>query len=185
MPSAQWQEADVEQSPIDALDYGGLQLDTRAKENRDVCLDDSKPQGFLDDDFDNSKNYLNEKQAHAGVTSREFLSPGSSHSTEGTYEPGISPLTPGDPDPKQYDESLVSPLPPSPSPKRRICGFQSRHFWELLALALMIVITAAIVGGVVGGLKMHRGTPSSHASPFAQVSNNTDTNTTQSFVPLQ
>lgn len=177
-------QTDIKQSPIDAFDYGGLQLDTRAKENQDVYLDDSKPQGFLDDDFDNSSNYLNEKQAHVGVKTREYLSPGSPDSTEGTYGPGVSPLTPGVPNLKRYDESLASPLPsPPPPPKRRICGLQSRHFWELFALALMAVVTAAIVGGVLGGLKTHKGSSSTPVVP--QASNNTNTNTTQPWVALE
>lgn len=185
MPSKRLRGADIEQSPIDAWDFEGLQLDLRAKENQDKDLDDSKPQGFLDDDFDNSNHYLNEKQAHAGVTTQEYLSPGSPDST---YGPGVSPFTPGLPNPKKIDGSFASPPPSPPPPKRRICGLRARHFWELFALALMLVVTAAIVGGVVGGLKMHAGSfsaPAGASTSAPQPSNNTNMNTTQPFVALQ
>jgi len=49
----------------------------------------------------------------------------------------------------------------------------------------MIVITAAIVGGVVGGLKIHAGVSTPAPSPTPQASNNTKTNDTQPFVALQ
>ena len=177
---------DIEQSPVDAWDYEGLQLDTRAKENLDKTLDDSKPQGFMDDDFDDTNNYLNEKQAHRDmVTTQEFLGPGSPDSAFGpTASPGISPLTPGMPNPKKLVESVTT-APGSPPPlKRRICGLRPRHFWELFALALMVVITAAIIGGVVGGLKTHRGSSPAPASTSAPQGLNT-TNTTQPFVAVQ
>ncbi|KAL9076292.1 MAG: hypothetical protein Q9161_001008 [Pseudevernia consocians] len=124
------------QSTIDKVDYEGLQLDTRARDDRDPHLDQSRPQGLLDDDFNHHDFYLSEKQAHAGnpvgVSTGTPISPG------GTLSP-ISQMGP-----KEIDGGLRSP----PPPERRICGLRPKHFWELLGLILAIILAVAIIGGV-------------------------------------
>jgi hypothetical protein len=143
------------QSPVDPSEYEGLQVDTRAKDNNDLYLDESKPQGFLDDDFDNHNNYINEKQAHTG------------------WGNVVDPRSPQYPDSPDCNGTTIagSPLPPLPQHKnidgvfhvaeegplvpqqRMICGLKRKHFWEIFGLVLALVIAAAVVGGVVGGLQ--------------------------------
>lgn len=164
-----------EKSPVDNVDYEGLQLDTRARDNRDPDLDQSKPQGLLDDDFDRHEFYLNQKEAHAGAPGGMPM--GIPTSPEGT----LSPLSPTGP--KEIDDGLESPQ----SPEKRLCGLRQKHFWELLALILAIVLAAVVVGGVVGGLQSRNGAPSPSEQP---ASNNTTNNSTNSAnnttsLPLQ
>lgn len=158
------------------MDYEGLQVDTRAKDNRVPHLDESKPQGFLDDDFNHHGFYLNKKQAHVGAP--VAIPTGLPTSPQGTISP-ISPMGP-----KEMDDGLPSP----PPREKRICGLRQKHFWELSGLVIAIVLAAAIIGGVVGGLQSHNGRSSASAQPASN--NNLTTNTTKSanntsFLPLQ
>lgn len=139
-------------------------------------MDDSKPQGFLDDDFDNSGNYLNEKQAHTAIS--EERSPSSPDSSAGVGFSPISPVGPPKGDShnglpaKGIDEVLGTP-PPVP-PQRKICGLKRRHFWELFGLCLALLVTAAIIAGVVAGLQAR------NASSHSPVPSANDTNTNPS-----
>ncbi|KAF6219167.1 hypothetical protein HO133_004992 [Letharia lupina] len=161
-----------EKSPIDKVDYEGLQLDTRARDNRDPHLDDSKPQGLLDDDFNHHGFYLNEKQAHAGVP--VGIPMGIPTSPEGTLSP-MSPMGP-----KEMDEGLGSP----PPPEKRTCGLRQKHFWELLGLILAIVLAAAVISGVVGGLQSRSGRSSSSGQPASNVSTNDTTHSANNTTSL-
>ena len=181
-------QADWHQSPVDRWDYEGLQVDTRARENQEKHLDDSKPQGFLDDDFDNSGNYLNEKESHGAVI--DEISPTSPDSTLGAGYSPISPL--GDTKDrlkkdfpsKGIEETIGSP-PPVP-PERKICGLKRKWFWELFALVLALLIVAAVVGGVVGGLKARDGSSHAPVSAPSLPSNGTMNNSSATtFAPVK
>lgn len=153
------------------MDYEGLQLDTRARDNRDPQLDLSKPQGLLNDNYNPYGCYPNdENQAHAGIPVGVPM--GIPASSEGTLSP-MSPMGP-----KELDEGLNSSRPQ----EKRICGLRQKHFWELLGLIVAIVLAAAIVGGVVGGLPTRKG----KSSPSGQPAYNTtkSANNTNSL-PLQ
>lgn len=153
------------------MDYEGLQLDTRARDNRDPQLDQSKPQGLLDDNFNPYGCYPNnENQAHAGIPVGVPM--GIPTSPEGTLSP-MSPMGP-----KELDEGLNSPRPQ----EKRKYGLRQKHFWELLGLVLAIVLAAAIVGGVVGGLQSRNGKPSPSRQPAYNTTNSAN-NT--SSLPLQ
>ena len=157
------------------MDYEGLQLDTRARDNRDPHLDQSRPQGLLDDDFNHHGFYLDEKQAHAGIP--QGVPMGIPTSPEGTLSP-MSPIGP-----KEIDEGLVSP----PRPERRICGLRRKHFWELSGLLLAIILAAAVIGGAVGGLQSRNEKSSSSGQPATKNTTNSTTtgaNNTD-FLPLQ
>ena len=138
-------------------------------------MDQSRPQGLPDHDFNHHEFYLNEKQELAGnpvgVSTGTPISPG------GTLSP-ISQM-----EPKEIDGGLRSP----PPPERRICGLRPKHFWELLGLILAIILAVAIIGGVVGGLQSRNRISSSSGQP---ASNNTTNNTTNAAnsttsLPLQ
>ena len=161
----------MNQSPVDKVDYEGLQLDTRARDNRDPHLDQSKPQGLLDDDFNDHGFYLNEKQAHAEIPMGIPTSP------EGTLSP-MSPIGA-----KEIDDGPLSP----PPAEKRIWGLRQKHFWELLGLVVAIVLAAAIIGGVVGGLQSRDGKSSSSGQPASNGTTNNATNgaNNAASVPLQ
>lgn len=157
------------------MDYEGLQLDTRARDNQDLHVDQSKPQGFLDDEFNHHGFHLNQKQAGAGVPVGVPM--GIPTSPDGTLSP-MSPMGL-----KEMDEGLRFP----PPPEKRICGLRQKHFWELLGLIFAIVLAAAVIGGVVGGMQSHNKKSSSSGQP---ASNGTTNNTTNSannstFLPVQ
>jgi len=140
--------------------YEGLQVDTRAKDNKDPFLDENKPQGFLDDDFDGHYKYMDEKQAHLSreriidPRSPVFLQSPGSHGTNFA----VSPLPPT-PQFKTIDNVFrAADIPPAPR-ERRICGLKRKHFWEIFGLVLALVIAAAVVGGVVGGLQYKNANP--------------------------
>ena len=163
------------QSPVDKVDYEGLQLDTRARENQDPQLDESRSRGLRDENFHNHGLYPNEKQEHAGIP--VGIPMGIPTSPDGT----LSPMSPTGA--KEIGEGVVS----TPPREKRICGLRQKHFWELLGLILAIVLAAAIIGGVVGGLQSRHG----KSSPSGQsASNNSTSNTTNSAnhtaaIPLQ
>ena len=163
------------QSTLDNVDYEGLQLDTRARDNRDPHLDESKPQGLLDDDFKNHGFYINEKQAHAGVP--WGIPMGIPTSPDST----LSPMSPTGP--MEIDEGVRS----APPPEKRICGLRQKHFWELSGLILALVLAAGIIGGVVGGLQSRQGKSSSSAQPASNSSINNATNSANrtTTLPLQ
>ena len=147
---------DMSQSPIEGPDLEGLQLDTRAKDNRDPVLDGSKPQAFLDDDFDDHMNYINQKQ-------RIFEDPEKkSRDSHYPLDSNLSPstLVP----PKTTNDIYASPLPPEPV-AARICGLRRHRFWEVFGLVLSFIVVAAVVGGVVGGLQANTGPDYSAAPP--------------------
>ena len=139
------------QSPIEKGDLEGLQIDTRARETRDVYSNGPKQQGFLDDDFDDHMNYINEKQTHS-ESFTNLRSP--SYPTDG----GFSPATLVAP---HHGENIFSPksiqAEPMESGERRICGLKRRHFWRLFGLILLIVVVTSVVGGTVGGLQARNG----------------------------
>ena len=115
-------------------------------------LDGTKPQGFLDDDFDSSTNYINEKQAHSGFSPVQE-DPRSPDSTiAGSPYPSDTKV------PQPIDgvfasaSASASAPPPPPPQERRVCGLRRKVFWNLFALILALIVTAAVVGGVVGGL---------------------------------
>lgn len=150
------------------MDYEGLQLDTRARDNRDPQLDETKPKGVVNNHFNGY--YHDESQAHAGIP--EGVPIGIPTSPEGTLSP-LSPMGP-----KELHEGLESPRPR----EKRICGLRQKLFWELLGLALAIVLAAVIVGGVVGGLQSRNGKQSPSGQPkfnATSTANNTDS------LPLQ
>ena len=162
------------QSPVDKVDYEGLQLDTRARDNQDPQLDESRYRGLRDGNFHNHGFYPNEKQEHAGIP--VGIPMGIPTSPDGT----LSPMSPTGA--KEIGEGVVS----TPREKR-ICGLRRKHFWELSGLILAIVLAAAIIGGVVGGLQSRHGKPSPSAP---STSNNSTSNTTNSAnhtaaIPLQ
>ncbi|CAD6575147.1 MAG: hypothetical protein ASARMPRED_007112 [Alectoria sarmentosa] len=161
-----------EKSPVDKVDYEGLQLDTRAQDNRDPFLDQSRPQGLSGDDLNDHGFHLNEKQAHAGIP--VGMTMGVPMSPEGTLSP-ISPTGL-----KETDDSLGSP----PPPEKRICGLRQKHFWELLGLVLAIILAATIIGGVVGGLQSRS---SSSGQPASNETTNNTTNNANNTTssPLQ
>ena len=145
-------------------------------------MDESKPQGLLDDDFDDSGNYLNEKQSHG--TGLQERSP---HSPDSSLGAGLSPISPAVPPkdypqgPKGIDETLG--LAQSSLPKRRICGLRQKRFWELFGLFVALLVAAAVIGGVVGGLKARNKNSHSPAGPpSAPPSNNSNAN---AFSPLR
>lgn len=152
------------------MDYEGLQLDTRARDNRDPQLDESKPQGLVDNHFNSHGCYPDESQAHAGIPG--VVPMGIPTSPEGTLSP-LSPMGP-----KELDDGLESPRPR----EKIICGLRQKHFWELLGLVLAIFLAAAIVGGVVGGLQSRNGKPSPSGQPAYNTTNSA--NNTDSL-PLQ
>ena len=152
------------------MDYGGLQLDTRARDNQDPQLDQSKPQGLLNHNSNLHGCYPNENQAHAGIPVGVPM--GIPTSPEGTLSP-MSPMGL-----KELDDGLNPPRPQ----EKRICGLRSKHFWGLLGLVLAIVLAAAIVGGVVGGLQSRNGKPSPSRQPAYNTTNSA--NNTESL-PLQ
>ena len=159
------------QSPVDN-DYEGLQLDTRARDP-DKHLDGSKPQGKLDDDFDDHMNYINEKQAHAGFalpSPENPISPDPSYNTAyGTTFGGttIGPTSPSGISNRSDGQLGVAPGPGSdPPPKEhRVCGLKRRYFWGLAGLTLGLIIAAAVVGGVIGGLRARNRHPPPPAPP--------------------
>ena len=153
------------QSPVDYVDYEGLQLDTRARDNRDPQLDESNRHG----------SYPDEKGPHAGVPVGVPM--GIPLSPDGT----LSPMSPTEP--KELDEGLES----APPPEKRICGLRRKHFWELLGLILALVLAAAIIGGVVGGLQARNGKNSSSGQPAANNGTNNTTNGANNTgaIPLQ
>ena len=165
------------QSPVDR-DYEGLQLDTRAKDP-EKHLDGSKRQGMLDDDFDDQMNYINEKQAHAGFifpSPENPISPDPSDNTaystifRGTT---IGPTSPGGVSNRFNERSGIAPGPgsdPPPSKKHRICGLKRQYFWVLAGLTLGVILAAAVIGGVLGGIRA-RNRQSSPAPP--PLTNNT------------
>ena len=163
------------QSPVDKVDYEGLQLDTRARDNQDPQLDESRSRGLRDENFHSHGFYPDEKQEHAGIP--VGIPMGIPTSPDGTLSP-MSPIGA-----KEMGEGIVS----TPPRERRIFGLRRKHFWELLGLILAIVLAAAIVGGVVGGLQSRHG----KSSPSGQsTSNNSTSNTTSSAnhtaaIPLQ
>ena len=168
------------QSPVDDKDYEGLQLDTRARAP-DKHLDDSKPQGMLDDDFDNQMNYINEKQLSPQTQhGPRLMSPDPSTGT-GTYGAdcgtfGSSTLmSPGSPDIKRpFDTDTASHEGSQKEDReRRICGLRRRHFWGFAGLTLGLLIAAAVVGGVVGGLRARNKNDASSPSTAASTSNAT------------
>ena len=132
------------QSPVEKGDYEGLQLDHRAGDERALYLDSSRPQGFLDDDFDDHINYINEKQARSTYS-------GNSRSPVSPSRAGQSPMAPHAP---RTIDAVFKPggFPPEPV-KDRICGIRRRTFWMVFGLTLSLVLTGAVVGGVVGGLQ--------------------------------
>ena len=131
-----------------AEDFEGLQLDTRARDP-DVHLDERKRQGMLDDDFDDQMNYINEKQSHTG---HDPTSPSSTYVGTMTSPNNQTPATIA----KQFENDFGAPkeeVPPPPQKPRRICGLKPGMFWFLAGLTLALVIAAALVGGIVGGLQ--------------------------------
>ena len=92
----------------------------------------------------------------------------------------LSPMSPTGA--KEMGEGVVS----TPPREKRICGLRRKHFWGLLGL-MAIVLAAAIIGGVVGGLQSRHG----KSSPSGQsASNNSTSNTTNNAnhtaaIPLQ
>lgn len=131
-------------------------------------LDQSKPQGLLDDDVNYHGFHLNENQAQAGIPIGIPTSP------EGTLSP-ISLMGP-----KEIDDRLESP----PPPEKRICGLRQKHFWELLGLVLAIILAAVVIGGVVGGLQSRNG-KSSPASNHNATNNTTNGADNSTYLPLQ
>ena len=152
------------------MEYEGLQLDTRARDNRDPQLDQSKTQGLLDGRFNLHGCYPNEIQAHAGIPVGVPM--GIPTSPEETLSP-MSPMGL-----KELNEGLNSPRPQ----EKRVCGMRQKHFWELLGLVLAIVLAAGIVGGVVGGLQSRNRKPSPSRQPAYNTTNSA--NNTDSL-PLQ
>ncbi|KAL6720993.1 hypothetical protein ACLMJK_000093 [Lecanora helva] len=152
-----------EKSPVDKRDYEGLQVDTRARENQEKHLDESKPQGFLDDDFDNSGNYLSEKESHGAMFKETRPT-----SPESNFGHAFSPVSPEDQikdmkfPPKDVEKTMESPTPVPPEPK--VCGIKRRRFWLLFALSLSLLLSAAIIAGVVGGLEARHGNSTTPAS---------------------
>ena len=163
------------QSPVDKVDYEGLQLDTRARDNQDPQLDESRSRGLRDENFHSHGFYPNEKQEHAGIP--VGIPMGIPTSPDGT----LSPMSPTGA--KEIGEGVES----TPPREKRICGLRRKHFWELFGLILAIVLAAAVIGGVVGGLQSRHG----KSSPSGQLaSKNSTSNTTSSAnhtaaIPLQ
>ncbi|MCJ1430016.1 hypothetical protein MMC29_007931 [Sticta canariensis] len=128
----------TEKSPVDRVDFEGLQIDTRAKDVTEKCLDPlTVHRGWRDRDLKN-EDHLSGKQA----TAETFLtSPTSSSSTTTGFERGLRA-------PIRADE----PAGPPPTPKaRRICGTHRRNFWVIFGILLAIVVIAAVIGGAVAG----------------------------------
>ena len=160
------------QSPVDK-DYEGLQLDTRARDP-EKHLDQTKPQAMLDYDFGNHMNYINEKQAHGGPTVREDPSSPDSACETGNgfcmtgYGPTISPSTPGMSKGGFETFDIQSAFPAGPeagSQKRRIFGLRRRYFWMLAGFTLTILIAAAVVGGIIGGMQARNKHTSQASAP--------------------
>ena len=72
----------------------------------------------------------------------------------------------------------------APSPEKRIFGLRQKHFWELSGLILAIVLAAAIIGGVVGGLQSRHGKFPSSGQPATDNSTNNTTNSANNTTPL-
>ena len=163
------------QSPVDKVDYEGLQLDTRARDNQDPQLDESRSRGLRDGNFHNHGFYRNEKEEHAGIPVGVPM--GIPTSPDGT----LSPMSP------TGAKEIGDGVEPTPPREKRVCGLRRKHFWELVGLVLAMVLAAAIIGGLVGGLQSRHG----KSSPSGQsASNNSTSNTTISAnhtaaIPLQ
>ena len=161
-------------------------MDTRAREAQDKHLDSSKPQGLLDDDFDDSGNYLNEKQSHLALNSER--SPTSPDSSLGA---GFSPISPAVASKSLHqlgfapksDEKAIGEPPPVP-PEQRICGLRRKRFWELFAVILAILVAAAVIGGVVGGLRARNGGSSSSSAAASSSPNSTNPNNSTALAAL-
>lgn len=95
-------------------------------------------------------------------------------SPESTLSP-ISPMTP-----KEKDEHVRS----APQPGKRICGLRQKHFWELSGLIVAILLAAAIIGGVVGGLQSRHGKSSSSGQPAPSNSSKNTTDNSNTTIPL-
>ena len=129
---------------MDYGDLGGLQLDTRLKDTKDPYGISPTQYESPTYDYDDRMRYTSEKQARsasslarmrmASPSSRGWASSGSINQKEvnAPYKP------------TQYTGDLAVP---------RICGLQKRYFWVAFGLLLSFIITAAVVGGVVGGLQ--------------------------------
>lgn len=121
----------------------------------------SRPQGFVNTDYDYGGTYVDEKSGQ-GTVVNEF----SPSSPDSTVNSGLSPtdlespIKPGD-IPPSPSTTTATPVPAG----RRICGLRRRHFWELFGLLLAIIIAAAVIGGVVGGLQNHGGSSPQKATP--------------------
>ena len=168
------------QSPVDQ-DYEGLQLDTRVG-IPEKHLHGAKSQAVLDDDLDDHRKGVTEKQSHEAFTTREILnSPESTcgtgtcfgtyvSNTHGTnnYGPTISPSTPGmsySGFEKSNSRSGFTPVPEAAPEERRICGLRILHFRILAGLTLFLIIASAVIGGVIGGLQAENKHGSQSSAP--------------------
>ncbi|MCJ1266135.1 hypothetical protein MMC22_006017 [Lobaria immixta] len=166
----------TEKSPVDRVEYEGLQLDTRAKDSREKHLDPlSAPRRLRgQDDSDNEDDILCEKQAVVDISPTSPSSPSSTGSVDR-----------GTPVPILPDKSAGWP----PAPKvRRICGVRRRNFWIIFGVILAIVVAAAVIGGVVGGTRhsSSSGSPNStveHKNPTRTNSTGTNSTGTNLIVP--
>lgn len=164
-------ESSTEKSPVDRVEYEGLQLDTRAKDSREKHLDPlSVPRRLRgQDDSDNEDDILGEKQAVVDISPTSPSSPSSTGSVDR-----------GTPVPILPDKSAGWP----PAPKvRRICGVRRRNFWIIFGVVLAIVVAAAVIGGAVGGTR-HSSSSGSSNNPAAHTnSNGTNSTGTNLIVP--
>ena len=142
------------QSPVEASEYAGLELDTRATNTTERDLDDSR-----------------------------IISPGSDPAEErgekaSMVEVGARAVARSQTTPHLMTSTLDEEMPHAPNAREvKIYGLRRRYFWIIFAMVLILIILAAVVGGVVGALRDDSSASTSSSSGDASSTSNTSSPT--------